>query len=110
MTNANNAALEAVQVEPTAIVCDCEGTTDDDGRPLHYALLYLDHPLPPGTELYATPQEPAVNAELLAALQAILPFIPKSSESDGGASKYSASVKAADKVRAAIAKATREAA
>ena len=38
--------------EPTAVVCDCEGATDDDGRPLHYALLYLTRPLPPGTELY----------------------------------------------------------
>jgi hypothetical protein len=38
--------------EPVAEVCDCEGTTDDDGRPLHYALLYLPHPLPPETKLY----------------------------------------------------------
>ena len=38
--------------EPDAQVCDCEGTTDDDGRPLHYALLYLPHPLPPETKLY----------------------------------------------------------
>ena len=38
--------------EPVAEVCDCEGTTDDDGRPLHYALLYLLHPLPPETKLY----------------------------------------------------------
>ena len=38
--------------EPTAVVCDCEGATDDDGCPLLYALLYLTRPLPPGTELY----------------------------------------------------------
>ena len=38
--------------EPTAVVCDCERATDDDGRLLHYALLYLDHPPLPGTELY----------------------------------------------------------
>jgi len=60
---------EAVQVEPVAkpmaIVCDCEGTTDDDGRPLHYALLYLDHPLPPGTELFATPQQAAPGWQLV---------------------------------------------
>ena len=43
---------------------------------------------------------------MLAALQAILPFIPKSSESEGGAAKYSEAVKAADLVRDAIAKAT----
>ena len=50
------AAIAAGEAElrrkATAIVCDCEGTTDDDGKPLHYALLYLDHPLSAGTELY----------------------------------------------------------
>jgi predicted RNA-binding Zn-ribbon protein involved in translation (DUF1610 family) len=41
--------------------------------------------------------------ELLAALQAILPFVPVSSAKDGGAVKYSANVAAADAVRAALA-------
>lgn len=44
--------------------------------------------------------------ELLAALKAILPFVPVSSAKDGGAVKYSANVVAADAVRAAIALAT----
>lgn len=44
--------------------------------------------------------------DLLAALVAIEPFIPTSSAADGGASKYSANVIAADMVRAAINKAT----
>jgi hypothetical protein len=43
--------------------------------------------------------------DLLDALKAILPFIPKSTVLDGGPNKYSAAVIAADKVRAAIAKA-----
>jgi hypothetical protein len=47
----------------------------------------------------------AAAPELLAALKAIQPFIPKTSEADGGAAKYSAAVKAADAVRAAINKA-----
>lgn len=41
--------------------------------------------------------------KLLAALQAILPFIPTTSAVEGGAAMYSEAVKAADKVRAAIA-------
>lgn len=55
--------------------------------------------------LYTAPPEPAVNAELLEALQAILPFIPKSTSNDGGAAALSTHIQAADKVRAAIAKA-----
>ena len=47
--------------------------------------------------------------EMLEALQAILPFIPKTSAAEGGASMYSANVIAADMVRAAIANATGEA-
>ena len=47
-----------------------------------------------------------VPSDMLAALQAILPFCAKTSASEGGAAKYSASVAAADLVRAAIAKAT----
>ena len=47
----------------------------------------------------------AAAPDLLAALEGILPFIPKSSVSDGGASKYSAAVVAADAIRAAISKA-----
>jgi hypothetical protein len=47
----------------------------------------------------------AAAPELLEALKAILPFIPNTSASEGGASKYSENVRAADKVRAAIAKA-----
>ena len=43
--------------------------------------------------------------ELLEALEGILPFIPNTSASEGGAAKHSANVAAADKVRAAIAKA-----
>ena len=50
-----------------------------------------------------------LNAEFLEALQAILPFIPVTSASEGGASACSENVRAADKVRAAIAKATGEA-
>ena len=41
--------------------------------------------------------------ELLAALEAILPWIPTTSASEGGAARFSANVQAADKVRAAIA-------
>ena len=56
LLNAVTAAIAAGEAElkrePDAQVCDCEGTTDDDGRPLHYALLYLPHPLPPETKLY----------------------------------------------------------
>jgi hypothetical protein len=44
--------------------------------------------------------------DLLAALEEILPWIPKTSASEGGASSFSENVRAADKVRAAIAKAT----
>ena len=44
--------------------------------------------------------------DMFEALKAIIPFIPKTSESDGGAAKYSENVKAADMVRAAISKAT----
>lgn len=43
--------------------------------------------------------------DLLEALEAILPFIPVTTASEGGAAKYSENVKAADMVRAAIAKA-----
>ncbi len=41
--------------------------------------------------------------ELLAALNAIEPFIPKTSAKEGGAAAYSANVRAADLVRSAIA-------
>lgn len=47
----------------------------------------------------------AAAPDLLEALEAILPFIPRTSASEGGASKYSENVKAADMVRSAIAKA-----
>mgnify|MGYP001544477645 CR=1 FL=1 len=50
----------------------------------------------------------AAAPELLEALQAILPFIPITSAKEGGASAYSENVRAADKVRYAIAKATGE--
>jgi len=43
---------------------------------------------------------------MLLALEAILPFCAKTSASEGGAAKYSASVTAADMVREAIAQAT----
>ena len=46
--------------------------------------------------------------DLLEALQSILPFIPVTSAKEGGASAYSENVRAADKVRAAIARATGE--
>ena len=49
----------------------------------------------------------AAAPELLAALYAIEPFIPKTSANEGGAAKHSANVRAADAVRAAIAKATK---
>ena len=52
LRNAIAAGEAELAREPDAQVCDCEGTTDDDGRPLHYALLYLPHPLPPETKLY----------------------------------------------------------
>jgi len=48
----------------------------------------------------------AAAPDLLEALKSILPFIPKTSFIDGGAAKYSENVIAADKVRAAITKAT----
>lgn len=51
----------------------------------------------------------AAAPELLAALNGILPFIAQSSASEGGAVKYSAAVRAADAVRAAIARARGEA-
>lgn len=47
----------------------------------------------------------AAAPDLLEALEAILPFVPMTSASERGASKYSANVKAADMVRAAINKA-----
>jgi hypothetical protein len=50
----------------------------------------------------------AAAPELLEALEAILPFIPNSSAAEGGAARFSANVAAADKVRAAIAKARGE--
>ncbi len=50
----------------------------------------------------------AGRAELLEALLAILPWIPTTSANEGGASKYSENVRAADKVRAAIARAMGE--
>jgi len=46
----------------------------------------------------------AINAELVEALEAIEPFIPVTSAKEGGASKYSANVHAADKVREALQK------
>ena len=50
----------------------------------------------------------AAAPKLLEALQSILPFIPVTSAEEGGASAYSENVRAADKVRAAIARATGE--
>ena len=50
----------------------------------------------------------AINAELLEALKAISPFIPTTSAKEGGAAKFSENVRAADAVRAAIAKAQGE--
>ena len=47
----------------------------------------------------------AAAPDMLEALEAILPFVPRTSASEGGASKYSENVKAADMVRAAINKA-----
>ena len=47
---------------------------------------------------------------MLEALKAIAEFIPTTSALEGGAAKYSAHVVAADKVRAAISKATGDAA
>ena len=47
----------------------------------------------------------AAAPEMYEALLAILPFIPISSASEGGAAKFSANVRAADQVRAAIDKA-----
>lgn len=47
--------------------------------------------------------------DLLEALEAILPFIPVTTASEGGAAKYSENVRAADMVRAAIYKARGEA-
>jgi hypothetical protein len=42
--------------------------------------------------------------ELLAALERYLPFIPVTSATEGGAAKYSENVRAADSIRAIIAK------
>lgn len=44
--------------------------------------------------------------DMLGALEAILPWVPKSTATEGGAASRSEAVKAADRVRAAIAKAT----
>lgn len=56
--------------------------------------------------ILSAPSTPAtvqgVNAQLLEALEAILPFIPNTSAAEGGAARYSENVRAADKVRAAI--------
>lgn len=49
----------------------------------------------------------AAAPDLLEALQAVLPFIPTTSAAEGGAAKYSEYVRAADMVRAAIAKAVK---
>lgn len=57
-------------------------------------------------ELDANARLIAAAPELLEALQAIAKFIPNTSSEEGGAAKYSENVRAADKVRAAIAKAT----
>lgn len=46
--------------------------------------------------------------DMYEALAAILPFVPKTSASEGGASMFSENVRAADKVRAALAKARGE--
>lgn len=46
--------------------------------------------------------------ELLEALEAILPYIPNTSAAEGGAARFSENVRAADMVRAAIAKAKGE--
>lgn len=48
----------------------------------------------------------AAAPDMLAALIAIAEFIPNTSATEGGAAKFSANVKAADMVRAAIAKVT----
>jgi len=50
----------------------------------------------------------AINAELLEALKAISSFIPTTSAKEGGAAKFSENFRAADAVRAAIAKAQGE--
>jgi len=50
----------------------------------------------------------AAAPDLLASLLGILPFIPKSSKSDGGAAMHSPAVAAADAVRSAIVKARGE--
>ena len=65
----------------------------------------VDDALPKAQELAANARLIAAAPDLLEALEAILPFIPRTSASEGGASKYSENVKAADMVRAAIAKA-----
>ena len=79
-------------------------TTTVNGIPIDIARL----------RLWGDARDSAVNAnaqliaaapEMLEALKSILPFIPVTSESEGGAAKYSENVKAADKIRAAIAKA-----
>lgn len=58
-----------------------------------------------GEQQHANARLVAAAPDLLEALEAILPFIPVTTASEGGAAKYSANVKAADMVRAAIAKA-----
>lgn len=62
----------------------------------------------PREELKADARLICAAPELLEALKAIKPFIPKTSASEGGAAKHSENVRAADMVRAAIAKATGE--
>ena len=67
-----------------------------------------NHPGAVGYPLEANARLISAAPELLEALEAILPFIPNTSASEGGAARFSANVAAADKVRAAIAKARGE--
>ena len=76
----------------------CDPVSQNDGHPdLHFENGGSDGP--DARLIAAAP-------DLLEALQAIAHFIPTTSAAEGGASKYSANVVAADMVRAAIAKAT----
>lgn len=80
------AGFDIFNFDGTSVV-GCEGISGDSEKERANAILIAAAP------------------DLLEALEAILPLVPRTSASEGGASKYSENVKAADMVRAAINKA-----
>lgn len=83
---------------------DSDGEQDEfDAEPDSYKRVEAYCRANPGITVGLYPHPTPVNQQLLEALKEIEPFIPVTSASEGGAAKYSANVRAADKVRAAIA-------